>query len=670
MRLRILFSYDILKIGDNMLGFKRTNNYEMDNKVVNNIRSLGLDMVKEAESGHSGIVLSAAPIIYTLYSKFLNINPEDERWLGRDRFIMSCGHGSALLYSTLFFSGYDISLDDLKQFRKMDSITPGHPEYLKTPGVEATTGPLGQGIGMAVGMAISEKYLSNVYKDYDMFNYNIYCMCSDGDLMEGISYEAASLAGTLKLDNLILLYDSNNVCLDSDLKVTFSEDVEKRFQSMGWETITCTDSVEDIEKSINAAKEASSPSIVIVKTTLGKYSSLEGTNKAHGAILDDEELHNIKTALGVRDNPFSPSEESVNYFREQVQKRKENYDLWQEKYNQLEDSIKNELNDLKELKYSLTLKNIGFDLPEGKQESTRVTSGKVLNGISEEHKLFLGGSADLSSSNKTYLKSGGDFGKDNYAGKNIFFGVREHAMGAIGNGIALSGIRPFLSTFLTFSDYLKPAIRLAALMDLPVIYVFTHDSVTVGEDGPTHQPIEQLVGLRSIPNLEVYRPADANEVVGSYKAIINKENGPSAIILSRNETDLLSETNVTEVEKGAYIVRKEKRKLDGVIITSGEELSLCLKASETLFDKNLDIRVVSIPCIEKFLSLPIKEQEKIIPRDTTVVAIERSSSYSWYQFTNKVITIDSFGISAPLDDINNSTKFTINDLVTRIKDML
>lgn len=652
-----------------MLGFSKTSNYEIDERVVNNIRSLGIDMVKEAGSGHSGIVLSAASIIYTLYSKFLKFYKDDDKWLGRDRFIMSCGHGSALLYSTLFYADY-ISLDDLKEFRKLHSITPGHPEYLKTPGVEATTGPLGQGIGMAVGMAISQKYLSSLYKDTELFDYSIYCMCSDGDLMEGISYEAASLAGTLKLDNLILLYDSNKVCLDSNLNITFNDDIEKRFESMGWKVITSSDSVEDIEKAINTAKESNLPSIVIVNTTLGKYSSLEGTNKAHGAILDDEEILSIKKSLGVIEVPFSPSEESVSYFREQISNNKEAYDLWQQKYNELDDSIKSELDDLKNLNYNVTLKNIGFDLPNEGKESTRVTSGKVLNGIANEYKLFMGGSADLSSSNKTYLEGEGDFSKDNYLGKNIFFGVREHAMGAIANGIALSGIRVFVSTFLTFSDYLKPAIRMSSLMGLPVIYVFSHDSVTVGEDGPTHQPIEQLIGLRSIPNLDVYRPADANEVVGSYKAILNNNNNPSAVILGRNSVELLPFTNVGEVENGAYVVKKEKRKLDGVLITSGEELSLCLEASEKLLDKNIDLRVVSVPCIENFIELAKKEKEKIIPDDVDIIAVERSSSYSWYRFTDKIISINDFGISASLDDINKETKFTVDDIVEKIKDML
>ena len=652
-----------------MLGLGKVRDYTMDNKVVNQIRSLGVDIVKEANSGHTGIVLSAAPIIYTLYTKFLKFNPEDDKWLARDRFVLSCGHGSALLYSTLFFAGYDISLDDLKSFRKKDSITPGHPEYLKTPGVEATTGPLGQGIGMAVGMAISQKYLNEYYKDTELLDYSIYCMCGDGDLMEGVSYEAASLAGTLKLDNLILLYDSNDVCLDSKTSITFNDDVEKRFESMNWSVFNCSDSVEDIEKSIQAAKDSDKPSIVIVKTTLGKYSSIEGTNKAHGAILSDEEISNIKNAMDVRDVPFAPTEDTVNYFRDQLEENKLVYEDWQFKYNGIDESIKDEFELIKELKSSITLKNVGFDLPENEQEETRVTSGKVLNGICDEYPLFMGGSADLSSSNKTYLLSGGDFSKDNYLGKNIFFGVREHAMGAIANGIALSGIKVFISTFLTFSDYLKPAIRLAALMNLPVIYVFTHDSVTVGEDGPTHQPIEQLIGLRSIPNLDVYRPADANEVVGSYKSILDKD-GPSAIILGRNPVPICSYTNVSEVENGAYIVREEKRNLDGVILSCGEELDLCYRASDILIDKNIDLRIVSVPSIEKFNSLSKSEQEKIIPGNIPVIAVERGSAYSWYKFTNKVISIDNFGISASLDDINKETKFTVDDLVDRIKELL
>lgn len=652
-----------------MLGIGKSKDYTLDMKVVNNIRSLGIDMVKEAGSGHSGVILSAAPIIYTLYSKFLRFNPEDDKWINRDRFVLSNGHGSALLYATLFMAGYDITMDDLKAFRKRGSNTPGHPEYLKTPGVEASTGPLGQGISNAVGMAIAEKYLSNLYKDTQMIDYSVYCMCGDGDLMEGISYEACSLAGTLKLDNLILLYDANKVSLDSKTDITFNEDIVKRFESISWNVEMSDDSVESIEKAIMRAKEALKPTIVIVNTTLGKFSRLEATPLAHGAILDEEEINYIKEKLDVRSAPFSVSEEAANYFREQIKENKNSYEEWQILYNQIDDTIKNEFTLLKELKSCITLKNVSFEL-SNENEATRDFSSKILNGISDEYKLWMGGSADLSSSNKTYLENGGIFSSDNYLGKNIFFGVREHAMGGIANGIALSGIRVFVSTFLAFSDYLKPAIRMSALMDLPIIYIFTHDSVTVGEDGPTHQPVEQLISLRSIPNLEVFRPADANEVIGTYKTILQKESGPSAIILGRNKVKQIATTRVNEIEKGAYIVRSEKRNIDGILLTSGEELNLCMEAADNLIDKNIDLRVVSVPSIERFKSLPRSYQEEIIPKGVKVIAIERSSSYSWYPFTDKVISVDRFGISASHEDIDEVYQFRLEDICERIKEIL
>lgn len=652
-----------------MLGLGKIKDYTLDIKTVNNIRSLAIDMIKEAGSGHSGVVLSAAPIIYTLYSKFLKVNPEDDKWINRDRFVLSNGHASALLYATLFMAGYDLTIEDLKNFRKKDSLTPAHPEYLKTPGVETTTGPLGQGISNAVGMAIAEKYLSNLYKDTNMIDYNIYCMCGDGDLMEGISYEATSLAGTLKLDNLILLYDANKVCLDSKIDVTFNDDIVKRFESISWNVEISDDSVESIEKAITKAKENDKPTLVIVNTTLGKYSKLEGTPLAHGAILDDEDILNIKEKLDVRYAPFSVSEDAVNYFREQINNNIEIYNEWNNKYNELDDNTKKEFELIKDLKSCITLKNVGFDLPI-EEEANRDSSSKILNGISNEYKLWLGGSADLSSSNKTYLKDGGVFSKDNYLGKNIFFGVREHAMGGIANGIALSGLKVFVSTFLSFSDYMKPAIRMSALMDLPVIYIFTHDSITVGEDGPTHQPVEQLISLRSIPNIEVFRPYDANETIGTYKAILQKESGPSVIVLSRNKVKQLPYTSVNEVEKGAYILKKEKRKLDAIIVTSGEEVGLCTEVSERLIDLNIDLRVVSMPSIERFKSMPKKYQEEILPKNIKVIAIERSSKYSWDQFTDKIISIDNFGISASLDDINKNTKFTTEDLIEKIKEII
>ena len=499
----------------------------IDKKIVDTIKVLGIDMIDKAGSGHPGIVLSAAPIIYTLYSRHLKINPKDDKWLDRDRFVMSAGHGSALLYSTLFMAGFDISLEDLKQFRQIDSKTPGHPEINITPGVDMSTGPLGQGFASSVGMAIAEKYLKTNYNQkinntqYNIFDHNIYVLCGDGDLMEGISNEASSLAGTLKLDNLIVLYDSNDTSLDGKTNMTFTENVLEKFNALNWNTILVKngENIDDIDKAITQAKKSDKPTLIEVKTVLGRGSLLEGTNKTHGAPLSKEDIEQLKTKLGIRNIPFTPSNDAVEEFRNMIGNRINSvYDKWNDMYKEYIDLVDNETRrDFKILNGEipkLDLTNLPKKFDNDLEESLRVTNGKMLNLIAPTNKLLIGGSADLSSSTKTYINEGGDFSKNNYKGKNIWFGVREHAMGAILNGISLYNIRTFGSTFLSFSDYLKPAIRMSALMNLPVTYVFTHDSINIGEDGPTHQPVEQLTMLRSIPNLTVYRPCDAKELEG------------------------------------------------------------------------------------------------------------------------------------------------------------
>ena len=649
---------------------------ENDRKVIDQIRSLGLDMIMAAQSGHPGIVLGAAPIIYTLYKNHLQIDPNNPDWMARDRFILSAGHGSALLYATLFMAGHPLTLDDLKQFRHLHSKTPGHPELGITPGVDMSTGPLGQGIATAVGMAIGERYLNHYSEEKkfpNLLDHYTYVLCGDGDLMEGVSYEATSLAGTLRLNKLIVLYDSNHVSLDGDTKMTFTENVKERFTALGWNVISDVDGEDcnDIDHAISKAKTSSLPSIIIVSTTIGKYSKYQGTSKVHGAPLEEEDLQNVKKQLEVRDIPFTVSQEAIDFFQTSIQERmspilKE----WYTKYEKLEGTLQQELTALNERHIEVSLKDFALEIPENHMESTRVSSGKILNHIASSTPFFLGGSADLSSSTKTYLKENGDFSSSNPGGRNIWYGVREHAMAAISNGLALMGLLPFASTFLVFSDYLKPAIRMSALMNLRTLYIFTHDSITVGQDGPTHQPVEQLVALRAIPNLEVFRPADGNEVLGCYKAILEKKEGPSALILSRNDVEIMDSTKANEVSKGAYIVRKEEKYLQGILIATGEEVALALSVSEKLSAEGIDTRVVSMPSIERFLAQPNEYQAEILPTTIKTVVLEAGSSYSWYRFVYNekyLVNVNEFGLSGTKDEISKAFQIDFDSVFTKIE---
>lgn len=637
----------------------------LDKKVVDNIRGLGIDMISEAESGHPGIVLGAAPIIATLYQNHLKIDTNNPNWINRDRFVMSAGHGSALLYATLHMAGYNITLDDLKKFRKLDSITPGHPELI-TPGVDCATGPLGQGIANAVGMAIGEKYLSSLLKD-GAIDFNTYALCGDGDLMEGISYEALSLAGKLKLNKLILLYDSNGISLDGDTNTTFTDNIKLRFESIGWNVITVSDP-EDLTLVNDAfikAKTSDLPTIIEFKTTIGKYSRLEGTKAVHGSALDSEDVKEIKEKLGLRDIPFQISSEASTYFSENITTRcNAEIEEWMGRISSLSEEDKEILNELDNSKKSVKLKDLYYDIPEDNREATRVTSGKILNAIAKSYKLLIGGSADVASS--TYAKL------NDYEDRTINFGVREHAMGGIANGLALVGLTPFVSTFLSFSDYLKPAIRMSAMMNLPVIYVFTHDSITVGEDGPTHQPVEQLISLRSIPNLNVYRPIDANEVLGSYKSIFDTRE-PSVIVLSRNKVNILDSTKVGEVKNGAYILKEELKRLDVILISSGEDAELSLEVANLLTEKGIDTRVVSMPSIERFKKMGKEYMENILPDKSKTFVIEASSPYSWYQFVNDeshLFTMNTFGSSGNYKDVLNKYNFDAKYIENKIEELL
>ena len=662
-----------------MTAQKRDENEINQGKIIDQLRCLGIDMISEANSGHPGIVLGAAPILYTLYAHHLRFDPLNPNYFNRDRFVMSAGHGSALLYATLYLAGFPITLDDLKNFRQIDSITPGHPEYGVTPGVDVSTGPLGQGIAMAVGMAMAEANLRARYNNgkKEVIDYYTYVLAGDGDLMEGVSYEACSLAGTLKLNKLIVLYDSNDVCLDGKTSMTFNDNVSMRFISLGWNVITVSDgeSYEAISKAIDEAKNSTDkPTLIEVKTVIGKHSSLEGTNLVHGAPLSKEEITAIKEKLGVRDIPFTVSQNICDDFRYFVEKRCSSLS---EKFDKTVASLSEE--EQEELKFfmgndkAIPIKNFIYTPTEDLLESPRDTSSRLLNSVVKDSPFILGGSADLFAANRTYIKDAGDFSANNYLGKNIFFGVREHAMGAILNGLALSGFRVYGSTFLSFSDYMKPAIRMAAMMKLPVIYIFTHDSISVGEDGPTHQPVEQLLGLRSTPNLEVFRPADANEVIGSYKAISETVSGPSVITLSRNKLPILETTNVVGVSHGGYVVFDTERKPSGIVIATGEEVHQAIEVAKRLLVKGIAIRVVSMPNLNRFLKQDEEYIESVLPVEVRKIVVEAGSSFSWNRliFNDKyLITLDTFGASGKKDDVYKKFGFDVDSLEEKIENLL
>lgn len=651
----------------------------IDNKIIDNIRSLSIDMITNAKSGHPGICLGAAPILYALYKDHINIDTNYPNYFNRDRFIMSAGHGSALLYSTLFFAGFPITLDDLKSFRQLDSITPGHPEYGKTPGVDMTTGPLGEGISTAVGIAMAERYLNAYFNDKkkDLINYYTYVLASDGDLMEGSSYEACTLAGNFNLNKLIVLYDMNGICLDGEVSKSTNENLTLRFSSINWNVITVEngDNYEEISKAIEEAKtETTKPTIIAIKTVIGKNSNKEGTSDVHGSPLTEEEVSELKEKLDIRDVPFTVFQNLLDEFRNKINERcfKLN-DKFINSIESLDDDAREVLDYLMNEDKSIDLKNLAYQLPDKMEEKARVTSGKVLSSIVTKYPYVLGGSADLFKPTCTYVDGVGDFTKDNYSGKNIFYGVREHAMAAISNGLALCGIRPYAATFLAFSNFMLPSIRLACMMHLPITYIFTHDSISVGEDGPTHQPIEQISQLRDIPNLEVFRPADVNEIIGAYKEIYNKKENPSAILLSRNTLPILNCTKTNEVVKGGYIARDFQTDKKAILISSGEELTKCIDIATKLQSKGIGIRVVSVPNIDRFLSQDKEYIDEVLPVEIKKIVIEASNSKDWYKIIynlNNVININDFGVSAPKEDVYKHFEFDIDSLQTKIEEII
>ncbi len=647
----------------------------MDERVINNIKSLGIDMISAASSGHPGIVLGASPIIYTVYANHLIINPNDSDWLNRDRFVLSSGHGSAMLYATLYLAGYDFYLDDLKRFRQINSKTPGHPEYGITKGVECSTGPLGEGLATAVGMALGAKKLNQMYNlldDKKLFDYHVYVLCGDGDLMEGISNEALSIAGNLCLDNLIILYDSNSMSLDGSTNMTMSESVCAKYDSMGFYTEIVNSEVKNIDRAIEKAKKSGKPSIIEVKTTIGQGSLLENTNTVHGKVLTMEDVEQLKQKLKVSNEPFYIDEEAKKYFSKKIMDRSLRvYNDWKsniEKYN-TSSMIKSFSLDEFTSNLRIDLNNYGWNTKEG---STREINHEIMQMLASKLSRIIGGSADVASSTLAYLDNFKDISKNNFEGRNIRYGVRENAMGAISNGLALSYFKPFCSCFLAFSDYLKPSIRMSCLMNLPVTYIFTHDSICVGSDGPTHQPIEQLGNLRSIPNMHVFRPCDYNEVVGTWNYILNN-NKPVSVVLSRQKLPLISNSNIASVSKGAYVVRKENGKLHATILATGSEVSTAVQIANELESMKYNIRVVSVPCLELFREQSDEYKESIIPKMVKTFVIEASNYEGWYEYiyNNKyLININNFGYSGNMDDVLAKSNFSYQQIKNRITKML
>lgn len=654
---------------------------------VNTIRFLATDMVQQANSGHPGLPLGAAPMAYVLWNRFLRFNPEDPKWPNRDRFILSAGHGSALLYGLLHLFGYDLSLDELRNFRQLGSKTPGHPESVLTPGIEVTTGPLGQGFGNGVGIAMAERFLAAKYnKDtHPVIDHYTYGIVSDGDLMEGVAAEAASLAGHLKLGKLIYLYDDNSISLDGPTNLAFTENVAARFDAYGWQTLQVADGndLEAIEQAILAAqKDTERPSLISIKTVIGYGSPLQGTHKVHGSPLGAENLKKTKEFFGwdPEKNFFIPSAVK-EHLLQAGQKGAELQQEWVNTFEKYRQGFAQEATDF-ETSFAGKLPE-GWDneLPDfhvGESFATREASGKVLEVLQKNIPWLIGGSADLASSNNTPGKGEDSFQPGHYDQQNIWFGVREHGMGAVLNGLAsYGGTRVYGGTFLTFSDYMRGSIRLAALTKAPVTYIFTHDSVALGEDGPTHQPIEQVSSLRLVPNLTVLRPADANETISAWKIAMSRLKGPVALILSRQKLPVLDQQKyapASNVEKGAYILSEAKGTPDIILIASGSEVSLVLEAQEKLFAEGIHARVVSIPSFELFNQQDESYQNSVLPPNLTKrLAVEAGVTLPWYKYIGTegaVIGIDSFGESGEGKAVMAHFGFTVENVCNKAKELI
>jgi len=645
----------------------------MEQKAINAIRFLGVDAINRANSGHPGIVLGAAPMAYQLFTNHLNIHVKDTQWMNRDRFILSAGHGSMLLYALNHLSGYKLTIDDLKDFRQIGK-TPGHPEFGHTEGVETTSGPLGQGISNAVGMAIAETHLAAKFNkdDVKIVDHFTYVMCGDGDLQEGVALESISLAGHLGLNKLIVLFDSNDIQLDGEVSMAYSEKHKPKFEAMGWQHILVEDGndLSAIQKAImKAKKDDNRPSIIEVKTKIGFGTSLQGTSKVHGAPIGEAEANTLRNKLEWSYEPFDIPQDVYDHYRQKVTLRGQRaYKKWKKSLMTYKEKYPADYalyQQFVEGEVSVNLE-LFKDVVSVNMEATRNISGKVLDRLSNEYLNLIGGSADLTASTKA-KGADGHYSKSNRLGRNINFGVREHSMGAIVNGMALhGGLKVFGGAFFVFSDYMKPAIRLSAIMQIPSIFVFSHDTIAVGEDGPTHQPVEQLAGLRAIPNLNVIRPADANETLAAWKIALESKKTPTVIILTRQNVNNLESSHYEGVTKGAYVVSEEQGELDAILLAAGSEVDLAHQAQQLLFEQGKFVRVVSMPSSYLYEQQTKKYQKEILPGRAKVIAVEMASSMPWYKYTQNVYGLDTFGVSAPSEKALEHFNFTKEKLVEYI----
>ncbi|MBF1209737.1 MAG: transketolase [Gemella morbillorum] len=658
----------------------------MSQQSVNAIKVLGVDAINKAKSGHPGVVMGAAPMAYSLFAKHLRVNPKKTDWINRDRFVLSAGHGSMLLYSLLHLSGFeDVSLEEVKNFRQWGSKTPGHPEFGHTKGVDATTGPLGQGISTAVGMALAERFLAAKYnkEGYELFDHYTYVICGDGDIMEGVASEAASFAAVQKLNKLVVLYDSNDICLDGETRDAFSENVRNRYEAYGWNTILVEDGadVEAVNVAIEKAKQSDKPTLIEVKTIIGAGSpNKQGTNGVHGAPLGEEETALFRKEIGWNYEPFEIPEEVYADFKVNVADRGETanneweklYNEYKEKFPELAAELEEVLSreDIKHLsKESFSFKNVG------EAQATRNSSQDAINSIAKVLPTFFGGSADLSHSNMTFIKGEGLQDDAHRTERNIQFGVREFAMATVLNGMMLhGGVRVFGGTFFVFSDYLKAALRLSALQNLPVTYVFTHDSIAVGEDGPTHEPIEHLASLRTIPNTYVFRPADATETQAAWYLAQNVNDKPTSIVLTRQNLPVLENSSFEKVAKGAYVVYETSSDFDTILIATGSEVALAISVAQELEREGMKVRVVSMPSIELFEEQTSEYKEALLPRSIRRrVSLEMGNTALWYKYVGLdglAIGIDKFGASAPANKVIEEYGFSVEKVVARIKNEL
>ena len=628
--------------------------------------------------------LNAGAALYTLFNKELNIYNKEAEWINRDRFVLASGHASALLYSMLHLTGFDVTIDDLKNFRQLNSHTPGHPEIEMTHGVDASSGPLGQGIPMAAGMAMAEKFLASQYnkENFDIIDHYTYVLCGDGDMQEGVTYEAASLAGHLSLGKLIVLYDANKVTLDGPLSMSFSENVKKRYEACNWQVLEVKDGndINEIHKAIKKGKkEQFKPTLIIVNTVIGFGSANQGTNKVHGAPLGKEDGKNAKLSYGFDHDEFYVPEEVYEDFKKKTIKRgKSKFNKWNKLFNEYKEQYPTEAKQLEDAiagKYSLNIDELLKNYPVGHNDATRNTSLEVIQEVAKQNPTFLSGTADLASSTKTKIKDEDDFSVENYNGRNLVFGIREFAMVAIMNGMTLhKGVKVSAGGFLVFSDYFKAAVRMACLMKLPIILPLSHDSIAVGEDGPTHQPIEQFAMLRSIPNMHVIRPGDAVEMAAAWKLAIESTENPTALILTRQNVETMENSSVEGVSKGAYVIGKEENHLDAIIIASGSEVNLAMKAKKVLLEKGIDVRVVSMPCQEFFDQQDEQYKEAVLPNAMRKrLSVEMASSFGWHKYVGLdgiTMSIDEFGKSAPAQDVIQSYGFTVDGVVENIEKLL